>query len=123
MKERQLHDAIFRKEWGDLFAVWNYCETSSKSDFDSFDLVRQCEDWRSRSYRRLLGRKNERLRNGRLWREAVIGEVLCDSQEVASRHNECYNTVINDAGLDAFASHPLNHEPFLPKESLRLVHV
>jgi hypothetical protein len=49
VKERQLHDAIFRKEWGDLFAVWDYCETSSKSDFASFDLVRKCEDWRSRS--------------------------------------------------------------------------
>src|ERR1700676_2674783 len=55
VKERQLHDAIFRKEWGDLFAVWNYCETSSKSDFDSFDLVRQCEDWRSRSLPRFIG--------------------------------------------------------------------
>jgi hypothetical protein len=27
VKERQLHDAIFRNEWGDLFAVWDYCET------------------------------------------------------------------------------------------------
>jgi hypothetical protein len=55
VKERQLHDAIFRKEWGDLFAVWDYCETSSKSDFASFDLVRQCEDWRSRSLPRFIG--------------------------------------------------------------------
>jgi hypothetical protein len=36
VKERQLHDAIFRKEWGDLFAVWDYRETSSKRDSASF---------------------------------------------------------------------------------------
>ena len=55
VKERQLHDSIVRKEWGDLFAVWDYCETSSKSDFASIDLVRQCEDWRSRSLSRNIG--------------------------------------------------------------------
>jgi hypothetical protein len=26
VKERQLHDAIFRKEWGNLFAVWDCCQ-------------------------------------------------------------------------------------------------
>ena len=55
VKERQLHDSIVRKEWGNLFAVWDYCETSSKSDFASIDLVRQCEDWRSRSLPRFIG--------------------------------------------------------------------
>jgi hypothetical protein len=72
VKERQLHDAIFRKEWGDLFAVWDYCETSSKSDFASFDLVRKREDWRSRSLPRFIGSQNEQLRSGRLWSKAVV---------------------------------------------------
>jgi hypothetical protein len=26
VKERQLHDAIFREERGDLYAVWDCCE-------------------------------------------------------------------------------------------------
>jgi hypothetical protein len=26
VRERQLHDAIFRKEWGDLFAAWDCCQ-------------------------------------------------------------------------------------------------
>jgi hypothetical protein len=26
VKERQLHDAIFRKERGDLFVVWDCCQ-------------------------------------------------------------------------------------------------
>src|ERR1700738_1359998 len=35
--------------------------------------------------------------------------VRCCVTRKQSKHNECYNTVINDAGLDAVASHPLNH--------------
>ena len=26
VKERRLHDAIFRKEWANLFAVWDCCQ-------------------------------------------------------------------------------------------------
>jgi hypothetical protein len=40
-----------------------------------------------------------------------------------SGHNECYDTVLDDFGLDTVASHRLYDRPFLPKKSRRLLYV
>src|SRR6202043_2305913 len=40
-----------------------------------------------------------------------------------SRHNECYDTVVDALAVDAVARHRLNDRPFLPKKSGRLVYV
>jgi hypothetical protein len=45
------------------------------------------------------------------------------SKKYQSRHHECNDTVIDDSGLDAVASHRLDDRPFLPKQSRRLMYV
>jgi hypothetical protein len=71
-QERQLHDAIFRKEWGDLSPSGITARPPARviSPLSiSFGNARIGE---ADLYRGLSARKNERLRNGRLWRKAYV---------------------------------------------------
>jgi hypothetical protein len=42
VKERQLHNAIFGEERGDLFAVWDCCEISSKVKYEPWRSIPIC---------------------------------------------------------------------------------
>jgi hypothetical protein len=53
----------------------------------------------------------------------IMGPGVRRDDECQSRHDECNDTVVDDPALDAVASHRLNHRPFLPKQSRRLMYV
>jgi hypothetical protein len=58
-----------------------------------------------------------------LWRKVGMARCRLIGNKCRSRHNEGYDTVVDDPAFDPVAGHRLNDRPFLPKESRRFVYV